>query len=132
ICFSLSIAGAYLAMAEPFSKGGSIRVKIRTNTEFFQADATVMHSTHGLGMGAMFHAVSPPFLIVLQRWLSEAQQEVTALTKLRAVGGETPRGSFTALTRLNFLNSVRETYGFVLGAQEKKKSVPKARSPSEN
>jgi hypothetical protein len=25
----------------------------------------------------MFHAVSPPFLITLQRWLSEAQQDVT-------------------------------------------------------
>jgi hypothetical protein len=61
-------------MADPFSKGASVRVKIRTQTEFFQADATVMHSTPGLGMGVMDHAVSPPFLIILQWWLSEAQE----------------------------------------------------------
>jgi hypothetical protein len=38
--------------------------------EFFQADATVAHSAHGLGMGVTFQEVSPPFLIVLQRWSS--------------------------------------------------------------
>jgi hypothetical protein len=76
----LSIAGAYLGMPDPFSKGASVRIKIRTKTEFFQADATVIHSTHALGMGVMFQAVSPPFLIVLQRWLSEAQREVTQHT----------------------------------------------------
>jgi len=72
----LSIAGAYLALPDPFPKGASIRIKIRTRTEFFQADGTVAHSTCNVGMGVMFHAVSPPFVIVLQRWLSEAQQEV--------------------------------------------------------
>jgi len=69
----LSMAGAYLALPGPFSKGASIRIKIRTQKEFFQADATVAHSTHGLGMGVMFQAVSPRFLIVLREWLFEAQ-----------------------------------------------------------
>jgi two-component system, chemotaxis family, chemotaxis protein CheY len=75
----LSIAGAYLAMPNPFSKSASIRIKMSTeNTqrEFFQADATVAHSTYGLGMGVMFHSVSAPFLIVLQQWLSQAQKEI--------------------------------------------------------
>jgi len=67
------MAGAYLALPDPFSKGASIRIKIRPQKEFFQADATVAHSTHGLGMGVMFQAVSPPFLIVLREWLFEAQ-----------------------------------------------------------
>jgi len=67
------MAGAYLALPDPFSKGASIRIKIRTQREFFQADATVAHSTHGLGMGVMFQAVSPRFLIVLREWLFEAQ-----------------------------------------------------------
>jgi len=75
----LSIAGAYLAMPNPFSKSASILIKISTQStqrEFFQADATVARSTYGLGMGVMFHAVSPPFLIVLQQWLSQAQKEI--------------------------------------------------------
>jgi two-component system, chemotaxis family, chemotaxis protein CheY len=76
----LSIAGAYLAMPNPFSKSASIQIKISTQStqrEFFQADATVARSTYGLGMGVMFNAVSPPFLIVLQQWLSQAQKETT-------------------------------------------------------
>jgi hypothetical protein len=65
----LNIAGAYLAMPDPFPKDASIQIKIRTKTEFFQADATVANSTCGVGMGVMFNAVSPPFLLVLQEWL---------------------------------------------------------------
>jgi len=66
-------------MPNPFSKSASILIKISTQStqrEFFQADATVARSTYGLGMGVMFHAVSPPFLIVLQQWLSQAQKEI--------------------------------------------------------
>ena len=37
-------------MPNPFSKGASIFVKIRTNIEFFQSGATVAHSTEGVGM----------------------------------------------------------------------------------
>jgi len=84
---NLCINGCYLAMPEPLSKGASVRIKIRTDIEFFLADATVAHSTHGLGMGVMFHAVSPPFLIVLQHWLSEAQQENTQHTLVNSTIG---------------------------------------------
>jgi PilZ domain len=70
----LSIHGCYLAMPDPFSKGASVLVKIRTNREFFQCRATVAHSTPGVGMGLEFHIVSPPFQIVLQEWLLHTLQ----------------------------------------------------------
>ena len=70
----LSIHGCYLAMPDPFSKGASVLVKIRTNREFFQCRATVAHSTHGIGMGLEFNIVSPPFQIVLQEWLLHTLQ----------------------------------------------------------
>ena len=66
----LSIFGAYLALSDPFSKGAVILVKIRTKTEFFQCNATVAHSTGGLGMGVEFSNMSPAFRTVLQEWLS--------------------------------------------------------------
>src|SRR5258708_6954045 len=72
----LSIHGCYLAMPEPFSKGASVLVKIRTNREFFQCRATVAHSTPGIGMGLEFNAVSPPFQIVFQGWLLHALQYI--------------------------------------------------------
>lgn len=72
---TLSIGGAYLAMTNPFPKHASVLVKIRTNREFFQSQATVAHSTYGAGMGVMFRDISPPFLRVLQQWLQEATHE---------------------------------------------------------
>jgi hypothetical protein len=46
----LSIEGAYIGMPDPFSRGVAIRIKIRTKTGFFQADAIVAHSTFGAGI----------------------------------------------------------------------------------
>ena len=68
----LSLAGAYFAMPEPFSKGASVLVKIRSKTGFFECKATVAHSTHGTGMGVMFTEMSPAFRAVLQEWLLKA------------------------------------------------------------
>lgn len=65
----LSVFGAYLAMPDPFSKGAVILVKIRTQTEFFQCNAIVVHSTDGLGMGIEFTNMVPAFRTVLQEWL---------------------------------------------------------------
>jgi len=64
-------------MPDPFPKGVPVRIKIRTETEFFQADATVVHATQGQSMGVMFREVRPLFLIILQWWLSEAQDVAT-------------------------------------------------------
>jgi hypothetical protein len=66
----LSIAGAYLAMRNPFSKGAPVVVKIRTETEYFECNATVAHSSPGIGMGVEFGDINPPFRLILQSWLS--------------------------------------------------------------
>jgi hypothetical protein len=75
----LCIHGCYLKMPDPFSKGASVLVKIRTNREFFQCRAAVAHSTPGIGMGLDFDKVSPPFQRVLQEWLAHAQQSVETI-----------------------------------------------------
>ena len=76
----LCIHGCYLKMPEPFSKGASIIVKIRTNREYFQCTARVAHSTSGVGMGVEFDKVSPPFQNVLQGWLLNALQGIGTRT----------------------------------------------------
>ena len=65
----LSIFGAYFALPGPFSKGAVILVKIRTETEFFQCNATVAHSPGGVGMGVEFSNMNPAFRTVLHEWL---------------------------------------------------------------
>ena len=69
---TLSILGAYLAMPNPFDKGATVVVKIRTKTEFFQSDARVAYSNQGQGMGVEFINTAAPFRIVLQEWLFDA------------------------------------------------------------
>lgn len=76
----LSILGAYLVLPNPFSKSAPILIKIRTKTEFFQCRGTVVRCEEGLGMGVTFVEISPPFLNVLQGWLLNALQHVTADT----------------------------------------------------
>ena len=56
-------------MPDPFSKGAVILVKFRTQEEFFQSNAIVVHSTNGLGMGIEFTNMNPAFRTVLQEWL---------------------------------------------------------------
>jgi hypothetical protein len=76
----LSIYGCYLHMPDPFSKGASVLLKIRTTRKFFQCQVTVVHSTIGIGMGVEFDQVSPPFQIVLQDWLLHAVRGVENLS----------------------------------------------------
>jgi hypothetical protein len=70
----LRIHGCYLGMPDPFSKGASVLLKIRTEREFFQCHAPVAHSTSGIGMSLEFDEVSPPFQIVLQEWLRQSAE----------------------------------------------------------
>jgi len=65
----LSIWGCYFPVREPFSKGSSVLVKIRTQTEIFECHAIVDHSTVGRGVGISFREVSPQSLRVLEKWL---------------------------------------------------------------
>jgi hypothetical protein len=78
----LSIFGAYLEMPDPFSKGATILVKIRTQTDFFQCNATVAHSTDGLGMGIEFSNMNPAFRTVLQEWLLRLYQPESPKTTI--------------------------------------------------
>src|SRR5258708_2196416 len=75
----LCIHGCYLALPDPSTKVAVVRIKTAPEIEFFQGNATVARPTHGRGRGVMFQAGSPPFLIVLQYWLSEVQQERTSV-----------------------------------------------------
>jgi hypothetical protein len=72
---NMSISGCYLLMTNPLPKGKSILIKIRTKTEYFQCQATVVHSNQGDGMGLVFNDVSPPFVRVLQEWLFQSMVE---------------------------------------------------------
>jgi hypothetical protein len=52
--------------------GTSLAIKLFTETEFFEAQASVIYSHPNLGMGLMFRETKPYYLMVLRKWLLAA------------------------------------------------------------
>jgi hypothetical protein len=71
----LSLYGCYLDMSNPLPSGAHVFVKIFTDADFFEADASVVYSQPNLGVGLAFRDVKPHFLPTLQKWLLQAMQE---------------------------------------------------------
>jgi PilZ domain-containing protein len=68
----LGLNGCYVDTINVFREGTSLGVKVFTNREFFEAQATVIFSRPEHGMGLMFREVKPYYVGVLRRWLLAA------------------------------------------------------------
>jgi len=68
----LSLNGCYVDMESPYPMGTSLAIKLFTETEFFEAQASVIYSQPNQGMGLMFRETKPYYLMVLRKWLLTA------------------------------------------------------------
>ena len=68
----LSLNGCYVDTQSPYSLGASLAIKLFTETEFFEAQASVIYSQADQGMGLMFRETKPYYLMVLRKWLLAA------------------------------------------------------------
>jgi hypothetical protein len=69
----ISRTGCYLDTLNPVSKGQQVHVRLVQKGQSFEADATVMYVSRGLGMGIKFQDnLLPEHVAVLERWLEEA------------------------------------------------------------
>src|SRR5438477_7986461 len=68
----LSLNGCYVDMESPYPMGTSLAIKLFTETEFFEAQASVIYSQPNQGMGLMFRETKPYYLMVLRKWLLSA------------------------------------------------------------
>jgi hypothetical protein len=68
----LSLNGCYVDMQSPYPLGASLAIKLFTETEFFEAQASVIYSQADQGMGLMFRETKPYYLMVLRKWLLAA------------------------------------------------------------
>jgi hypothetical protein len=68
----LSLNGCYVDMQSPYPLGASLAIKLFTETEFFEAEASVIYSQPDQGMGLMFRETKPYYLMVLRKWLLTA------------------------------------------------------------
>ncbi len=68
----LSLNGCYVDTENPYPMGASLAIKLFTETEFFEAQASVVYSQPNLGMGLMFRDTKPYYITVLRKWLLSA------------------------------------------------------------
>lgn len=72
----LSLYGCYMELGTPLPRGTHVVIKVFSEGDFFQASATVVYVDEDLGMGLAFRNVRPQYLVVLQKWLQSALQEL--------------------------------------------------------
>jgi hypothetical protein len=72
----LSLYGCYLELSTPLPRGTPVLLKIFSGTEFFEARATVVYVDDHLGIGLAFRNVRAQYLVMLQKWLQAALQEL--------------------------------------------------------
>jgi hypothetical protein len=68
----LSMNGCYVDTENPYPIGASLAIKLFTETEFFEAQASVVYSKANQGMGLTFRETKPYYLMVLRKWLLAA------------------------------------------------------------
>jgi hypothetical protein len=68
----LSLNGCYVDTESPYPLGATLAIKLFTETEFFEAQASVIYSQPNQGMGLMFRETRPYYLAVLRKWLLAA------------------------------------------------------------
>jgi len=67
----LSLGGCYVDTLNPFPVGANAKVRIIRGRESFEADARVVYSQIGMGMGLAFVSAQPSQVQLFQRWVLE-------------------------------------------------------------
>jgi hypothetical protein len=68
----LSLNGCYLDMPNPLPKDAQIKIKIYSESKFFESAGTIVYSQANLGVGVSFRETRPQFVTVLKQWLLAA------------------------------------------------------------
>ena len=69
---NISFGGCRLGANGQLPAGIAITLKIYTSSEYFEAAATVVHSTAN-GMSVRFDKISPESMLVLVKWIDAAK-----------------------------------------------------------
>jgi hypothetical protein len=67
----LSLGGCYIDSMSPFPVGTIATIRITRDNESFEAQAKVVYSQMGMGMGMSFISAQPKEIRLFQRWVSE-------------------------------------------------------------
>jgi hypothetical protein len=71
----LGFGGCYVDTMNPFAVGTIIKIRLTKDEAAFEADAKVMFSHAGMGMGVAFVSTVPQQLQILHDWLAELAEK---------------------------------------------------------
>lgn len=74
----LARGGCFIDTTNPFPIGTGVTVRLTMDQKTFQAQARVVYSLPGMGMGLAFTAAEPDQIWILKRWLGELSGEIPA------------------------------------------------------
>jgi PilZ domain len=81
----IGLGGCYVDTINPFAVGTVIKIRLTKDKVTFEADAKVIFSQVGMGMGVAFISAMPRQLRIFQKWLNEIASK--SLTELELPGG---------------------------------------------
>jgi hypothetical protein len=67
----ISLEGCYVDTINPFSEGAVIRITITTDKLSYEANATVVFSQVGMGMGVTFTSAEKTQFQIYQKWIDQ-------------------------------------------------------------
>src|ERR1700726_3231135 len=67
----ISLGGCYVDTISPFPVGTIIKIRLMKESVTFEADAKVVLSKVGMGMGVAFISAAPQQIRIFQKWLNE-------------------------------------------------------------
>jgi PilZ domain-containing protein len=73
----LGRGGCYVDTINPFPVGADVKIRITKDNSSLVAQARVLYSSGGMGMGLMFTKIEPERLPVLEKWLAELRGEIS-------------------------------------------------------
>ncbi len=63
--------GCYFEVISPFAVGADLKLRITRNQQTLAANARVLYSTGGMGMGLLFTSIEPEHRHILHQWVGE-------------------------------------------------------------
>ncbi|HLJ24272.1 MAG TPA: PilZ domain-containing protein [Candidatus Acidoferrales bacterium] len=104
----LSLGGCYIDTLSPFPVGSEVQIRISRNKETFEAQAKVVYSMIGMGMGVAFLSAQPKQVRLFQRWLLEISGKggPPAEADIKESDENAPAGNTQALMKSGVLSDL--------------------------
>ena len=92
----IGVSGCYFEVMSPFGVGAELKIRITRNQQAITANAKVLYSTGGMGMGVLFTGIEPEERHILYGWVAELSGSGVSPLQESGAGAEASPASLGA------------------------------------